>query len=66
MKFLKPGEAKREVKLETEVTLAEVLKRLGEDYVEGAIYRAANGPLDLDDMVSDSDLIITAQAESNG
>lgn len=65
MKYLKPG-GKKEVTLETEVTLLDALEQLGEEYVEDAIYRTAGGPLGPDDMVSNGDLIIVARAESNG
>ena len=66
MKYLKPGEGKKEVVLETEVTLLDALEQLGEEYVEDAIYRTAGGPLGPNDMVSNSDLVIVARAESNG
>lgn len=66
MKFLKAGEDKREIVLETEVPLVEVLDLLGEEYIENAVYRTAGGPIGPDDLVSNGDLIIVARAESNG
>lgn len=66
MKYLKAGGQAVKIALETEVTLMDVLERLGEPYIEDAIYRTAGGPLGPDDMVGDSDLIIVARAESNG
>ena len=66
MKFLKAGEGKREIVLETEVPLVKALDLLGEEYIENAVYRTAGGPIGPDDLVSNGDLIIVARAESNG
>lgn len=66
MKFLKAGEGKKEIALETDTALVDVLEQLGEEYIEDAIYRTAGGPLGPNDLVSDSDLVIAARAESNG
>ena len=65
MKFLKAGQ-KVEIEVPEGATLKDALALIGIEYIDGTVFRNAKGPLDLDDPVSNDDLVLAAKAESNG